>query len=76
MRDMVDAPDFNRKMLLMATQLSHELEMKTVLLAALEGLLKTLKFSIDGETVIEAMTLLRCIIRMILRLLLEPAANK
>ena len=38
--DMVKAPDFDRKMLLLATQISHKSEMKTVLLTALECLLK------------------------------------
>ena len=73
---MMEAPDFDRKFLLLAIQLSHEKEMKIVLLAVLEALLKTLKFSNSGETVVEAMNLLRCIIRMVLRLLMEPAANK
>ncbi|KAK1222658.1 sporulation-specific protein 22 [Marasmius sp. AFHP31] len=72
---MVEAPDFDRKMLLLATQLSHELEMKSVLLNALEALFKTLKAS-RGETVAEAMTLLRCIIRLALKLLVEPTVNK
>jgi len=51
--------------------------MKTALLSVLEALLKTLKFrNTNGETVVEAMNLLRCIIRMVLKLLVEPAANK
>ncbi|KAG7090528.1 hypothetical protein E1B28_009637 [Marasmius oreades] len=73
---MVEAPDFDRKMLLLATQLSHELEMKSVLLNTLEALLRTLKASQSGETAVEAMVLLRCIIRLALKLLLEPTANK
>ncbi|KAJ6559308.1 meiosis protein SPO22/ZIP4 like-domain-containing protein [Mycena sp. CBHHK59/15] len=75
-RDMVKAADFDRKMLLLATQISHESEMKTVLLSVLEALLKTLKVENSGETVVEAMTLIRCIIRLVLKLLVEPAANK
>ncbi|ESK93496.1 hypothetical protein Moror_1688 [Moniliophthora roreri MCA 2997] len=73
---MVEATDFDRKMLLLATQLSHESEMKSLLLVALEALLKTLKVSQSGETVLEAMTLLRCVIRLSLKLLMEPTANK
>jgi hypothetical protein len=73
---MLNAPDFDRKMLLLATKLSHETEMKNVLLAVLEALLKTLKISKNGETVIEAMALLRCIIRLVLKLLAEPTATK
>ncbi|KAJ7030194.1 meiosis protein SPO22/ZIP4 like-domain-containing protein [Mycena alexandri] len=75
-RDMVKAADFDRKMLLLATQISHESEMKTVLLSVLEALLKTLKIENNGETVVEAMTLIRCIIRLVLKLLVEPASNK
>ncbi|KAF8883838.1 hypothetical protein BD779DRAFT_1674370 [Infundibulicybe gibba] len=55
---MVKAPDFDRKMLLLATQISHQSEMK------------------HGEAVVEALTLIRCIIRLVLNLLLEPGANK
>ncbi|KAK7007973.1 meiosis protein SPO22/ZIP4 like-domain-containing protein [Favolaschia claudopus] len=75
-RDMVKAADFDRKMLLLATQISHESEMKPVLLSVLEALLKTWKFEDNGETVVEAMTLIRCIIRLVLKLLVEPASNK
>ncbi|KAJ7609436.1 hypothetical protein FB45DRAFT_944458 [Roridomyces roridus] len=75
-RDMVKAADFDRKMLLLATQISYESEMKSVLLAVLDGLLRTLKMEKSGETVVEAVTLIRCIIRLVLKLLVEPAANK
>lgn len=74
--DMVKAPDFDRKMLLLATQISHQSEMKGALLAVLESLLKTLKIGSDSDVVIEAMALLRCIIKLILKLLSEPAADK
>ncbi|KAK7461310.1 sporulation-specific protein 22 [Stygiomarasmius scandens] len=73
---MIEAPDFSRNMLLLATQISHESEMKIVLLKVLEALLKTLKVTNGGETVVEAMTLLRCIIRLALKLLIDPTANK
>ena len=73
--DMVKAPDFDRKMLLLATQISHQSEMKGVLLAVLESLLKTLKIGSNAE-VAEAMTLIRCILKLILGLLVEPAANR
>jgi len=75
-RDMVKAPDFDRKMLLLATQISHQSEMKGVLLAVLENLLKTLKIGSNAE-VVEAITLNRCIIKLIVHnLLVEPAANR
>ncbi|KAJ6505545.1 hypothetical protein C8R45DRAFT_1209240 [Mycena sanguinolenta] len=75
-QDMVKAVDFDRKMLLLATQISHESEMKPVLLSVLEALLKTLKIENSGEIVVEAMALIRCIIRLVLKLLVEPASNK
>ncbi|KAF8824155.1 hypothetical protein HHX47_DHR9000165 [Lentinula edodes] len=50
MHAMVNAPDFDRQMLLLATKISHESEMKNVLLAILEALLTTLKISKSGET--------------------------
>lgn len=50
--------------------------MKSLLLAVLEALLKTLKVGNSDETAIEAMSLIRCIIRLVLKLLVEPAADK
>jgi len=73
---MLKAPDFDRQMLLLATQISHQSEMKSVLLVVLESLLKTLKIGSGGETIIEAMRLIRCIVKLVLSLLVEPAANK
>ncbi|KAF9467007.1 hypothetical protein BDZ94DRAFT_1212000 [Collybia nuda] len=75
-QDILKAPDFDRKMLLLATQISHQSEMKVVLLSVLEALLKTLKIGNSGETVVEAMTLIRCIIRLALGLLVDPTTNK
>ncbi|KAF4566535.1 hypothetical protein EYR36_011966 [Pleurotus pulmonarius] len=75
-QDMVKAPDFDRRMLLLATQLSHDMDMKTLLLSVLQSLLRTLKFADGGETAVEAMTLLRCIIRLILKLLVQPGINR
>ncbi|PPQ85089.1 LOW QUALITY PROTEIN: hypothetical protein CVT25_009048 [Psilocybe cyanescens] len=75
-QDMLKAPDFDRKMLLVATQISHQSEMKPVLLVVLESLLKTLNIGSNGEIVVEAMTLMRCIVKLVFNLLLEPAANK
>ncbi|KAF9481252.1 SPO22-domain-containing protein [Pholiota conissans] len=74
--DMVKAPDFDRKMLLLATQISHQSDMKGALLAVLESLLKTLKIGSNTEVVVEAMTLVRCIIKLVLKLFNEPTANK
>ncbi len=62
-------------MLLLATQISHKLEMNPVLLSALEALLNTLKTGANNEAVVEAMTLTRCVIKTTLKLLQEPVAN-
>ncbi|KAJ3763352.1 meiosis protein SPO22/ZIP4 like-domain-containing protein [Lentinula raphanica] len=74
--EMVRSPDFDRQMLLLATKVSHESEMKNVLLAVLEALLKTLNVCDNGETVVEAMALLRCIIRLVLKLHAESTTMR
>jgi hypothetical protein len=73
---MVKAPDFDPKMLHLATQLSHECNMKSLLLTVLCALLKTLTIGDKGDAFVDAMTLIRCTIRLIMKLLNEPAANK
>ncbi|KZT35440.1 hypothetical protein SISSUDRAFT_990583, partial [Sistotremastrum suecicum HHB10207 ss-3] len=73
--DMVKCPDFNRDMLLLATQLAHESNMKSLLLAILQALLKTLQSQNGLADEVEAVTLIRCIIRLVLELLKEPAAS-
>jgi len=73
---MQKASDFDRKMLLLATQLSHKLAMKPVFLSALESLLITLKTRASNDAVVEAMTLVRCIIKIAMKLLSEPLANR
>jgi hypothetical protein len=74
---MVKASDFDRKMLQLATQLSHERDMKALLLTVLEALLKTLPGGDKGSNMLlDTMTLIRCIIRLNLKLLADPAANK
>ena len=72
---MAQAPDFDRQMLLLATQISHELGMKTLLLAVLEALLDTLKTRDCIDVIEEAVTLTRCIIRLVTKLFAEPTAN-
>ena len=74
-RDMARAPDFDRKMLLLATQMAHKADMKGLLLSVLDALLQTLNIR-EGDTVAEAMVLIRCAIRLIHKLLEEPAANQ
>jgi len=72
------AAGFDRKMLLLATQVSHQLGLKGVLLSVLEALLATLTAGAgsSGEAVVDAMTLIRCIVRLVLKLSSEPMANQ
>ncbi|KAF9229785.1 hypothetical protein BS17DRAFT_688278 [Gyrodon lividus] len=74
-KGMVEASDFDRRMLLLACRLSHDSDMKGLLLSVLMYLLDTLNFRENVDTVTEAMTLVRCIIRLTLKLLGEPGAN-
>ncbi|KAA1468362.1 hypothetical protein DENSPDRAFT_459873 [Dentipellis sp. KUC8613] len=75
-RIMVQAPDFDRKMLLLATRLAHESDLKTLLLNVLQELLKFVRGSDGIDTSEEAITLIRCIIRLDLRLMAVPLADK
>ena len=58
---MTKAPDFDRKMLLLATKLAHENQMRTLVLAILQSLLDTLKMDVGMESEVEAMTLVRSV---------------
>ena len=72
---MVNAADFDRKMLQLATQLAHESDLKGVLLSALEALLRTVRShgSLDSDT--EVILLVRCVLRLVIRLLKESQAE-
>ncbi|CAE6532105.1 unnamed protein product [Rhizoctonia solani] len=72
--NMLGKSDFDRKTLLLATQLAHETKQKTLLLAVLEAMYKTLQQEphVDVET--EGIVLVRCSIRILLDLLKEPLA--
>jgi len=73
---MANSPDFDRKLLLLVTQVSHKSEMRTVLLTALECLLKALRIGSNGDDAVEAMALIRCIIKLALNLLTESSSNR
>ena len=73
---MVKTHDFDRKMLLLATQLANETDMKRLLLSVLEALLESVKAQDGGEIHTEAITLIRCILRLVLKLMDEPSANR
>lgn len=74
-RNMVHAANFDRKMILLACRLAHDMDMKNLLLNVLKALLETLNFRENVGNITEAMTLVRCIIRLIIKLLGEPAAD-
>jgi len=65
----VGSPDFDRRMLLLATSMAHESDMKNLLLTVLEALLRTLKRESGLEADVEAITLVRCIVRLVHSLL-------
>ena len=71
---MVHASNFNKKMLLLATRLANETGMKRLLLSVLEALLSaSTRSGLEVES--EAITLVRCIIRLVLRMMSEPGAD-
>lgn len=73
---MVKASDFDRRMLLLATQLAHESDLKLLLLTVLEALLKNVRLNPMAETEAEAVVLIRCIVRLVLKLMRQPTADQ
>lgn len=59
MREMVKTSDFDRQMLLLATQLAHENQMKRLLLAVLDSLLQTLRSEAGIASEVEGIILVR-----------------
>lgn len=58
-RDMVQARDFDRKMLLLATQLAHDANLKLLLLTVLDSLLTFLRFQAGFDHDTEALAMIR-----------------
>ncbi|OJA21094.1 hypothetical protein AZE42_07730 [Rhizopogon vesiculosus] len=73
--NVVHAVDFDRKMILLACRLAHDLDMKDLLLNVLKALLDTLNTREKVGSITEAMTLIRCIIRLIIKFLADPVAD-
>ena len=63
-------------MLLLATQLANESDMKSLLLSVLEALLDTVQQQGAQNLHMEALVLIRCIIRLTVRLMAEPGARR
>ena len=72
----VGSPDFDRRMLLLATSMAHESDMKNLLLIVLEALLKTLKHESGLGADVEVITLVRCIVRLVHSLLDNVPHNR
>jgi hypothetical protein len=69
---MVHGSGFDQRMLLMATRLAHETDLMNVLLSVLEELLDYVRTGKTTEMTVEPITLIRCIIRLVLRLIADP----
>lgn len=71
---MVHGSGFDQRMLLMATRMAHETDLMNVLLSVLEELLDYVRTGKRTEMTVEPITLIRCIIRLVLRLTADPAS--
>ena len=60
-------------MLLMATRLAHETDLKNVLLSVLQEILDHVRARKATEINVEPITLIRCMIRLVLRLIADSA---
>ena len=72
---MVTATDFDRKMLLLATRLANESDMKGLLLLVLEELLRNMQLHQHLGAQTELVGLVRCIIRLDLKIMTEQTAT-
>jgi hypothetical protein len=70
---MVHGSGFDQRMLLIATRMAHETDLKTVLLSVLQELLDYVRAGKTTEMNVEPITLVRCMIRLDLRLIADPA---
>ena len=70
---LVHGSGFDQRMLLMATRLAHETDLKNVLLSVLQEILDHVRARKATEINVEPITLIRCMIRLVLRLIADPA---
>lgn len=75
-QNMASAHDFDRKMLLLATQLANESDMKTLLLSVLETLLEATQRLPNQDIYTNGLSLIRCVIRLVVKLMEEPGCNR
>jgi hypothetical protein len=69
---MVHGSCFDQRMLLMAARLAHESDLKNLLLSVLQELLDLVRTRKTTEMNVEPITLVRCMIRLVLRLIADP----
>jgi hypothetical protein len=69
---MVHGSGFDQRMLLMATRMAHETDLKNVLLSVLQELLDYVGDRQTTDMNVEPITLVRCMIRLVLRLIADP----
>ncbi|KAI0318005.1 meiosis protein SPO22/ZIP4 like-domain-containing protein [Amylostereum chailletii] len=72
---MTKAVDFDKKMLLMATRLAHESDLKHLLLSVLQELFSSVQADEGLRNETEAITLIRCMIRLTVRLIADPGTG-
>lgn len=72
---MINATDFDRKMLMLAMNLARQLENQSLLHAILERLLETLRRDGDVDEAVQRFTLIRCLVRLTLSLMEHPGAE-
>ena len=73
---MVQAPRFRREMLLMATRLAHESDLKGLLLMVLQQLSQSVQGREGREGDVDGIAVLRCLIRLTADLIADPTTCK
>lgn len=73
---MVQAPRFRREMLLMATRLAHESDLKGLLLTVLQQLSQSVQGREGREGDVDGIAVLRCLIRLTADLIAGPTTCK
>ena len=76
---MTKGADFDPRMLRLATQKARERKLRTTLLAALAAILRTIRGGAGRRAVdmgVEALTLVRSLVRLSKELLAQPGSNR
>ena len=73
---MTTSRDFDKKFLLLSIQLAHESDLKGILLVSLEALLRSLHAHGPVDSEVEELLLIRCIVRLVIRLMKEAQSDE